>query len=155
MVFLGGAVLANIVSHVNILQKYTCSQSADGRQGRHVDIKSRVAGTRLPSIGETGRTMRLARAHTGSGRMNHSRAWAYQKHWSPALHPTAVSLSRIDSSASNCCDTLSTYHTITTELRPAPICLCPSQSASSGAGGKRLEYSAAHGARMVCLPCVV
>jgi hypothetical protein len=60
MVFLGGAVLANIVSGDKYPTSCICSQCTDGRQGRHVDIKAGVARARLTGIGEAGRKIRLA-----------------------------------------------------------------------------------------------
>jgi hypothetical protein len=55
MVFLGGAVLANIVSLLALLRISEFSHFADGRQGRHVDIKGRVGGARVARTGEVGR----------------------------------------------------------------------------------------------------
>jgi hypothetical protein len=61
MVFLGGAVLANIVSRNSPLPLYINSQCADGGQGGHVDIKGGVAGAGLASTREAGRTISLTR----------------------------------------------------------------------------------------------
>ena len=67
MVFLGGAVLANIVS-LNPLfnptvqtSKKKTNKSTDGRQGKHVDIQARVARTRFPCSGQVGRAMKHSR----------------------------------------------------------------------------------------------
>ena len=59
MVFLGGAVLANIVS----IPGRAAEQGLiflDGRQGEHVDIKARVGGARGTSLGETRCAMSIA-----------------------------------------------------------------------------------------------
>jgi hypothetical protein len=61
MVFLGGAVLANIVSRNSPLPLYINSQCADGGQGGHVDIKGGVAGAGLASTREAGRPISLTR----------------------------------------------------------------------------------------------
>jgi hypothetical protein len=60
MVFLGGAVLANIVSDGNNSTLCICSHRTDGRQRRHVDIKAGVARARLTGSGEAGRKIMLA-----------------------------------------------------------------------------------------------
>jgi hypothetical protein len=61
MVFLGGAVLANIVSLSNSLGTYISSQRADGGQGGYVDIKGGVAGAGLASTREAGCTISFPR----------------------------------------------------------------------------------------------
>jgi hypothetical protein len=59
MVFLGGAVLANIVSNGKKSARCIYSLCTDGRQGRYVDIKAGVARARLTCIGEAGRKIML------------------------------------------------------------------------------------------------
>lgn len=58
MVFLGGAVLANIVS---MIRHYNESMNTDiitdGRQGKHVDLKAGVGRTRRTRPREVGRPM--------------------------------------------------------------------------------------------------
>ena len=63
MVFLGGAVLANIVSLPENLHFREASNTSisDGRQGEHVDIQGRVARTRCPCPGQVGRSMKKRR----------------------------------------------------------------------------------------------
>jgi len=67
MVFLGGAVLANIVSREtpnNICNHQIAILtiiSTDGRQGKHVDIQGRVARTRCPCPGQVRRSMKKRR----------------------------------------------------------------------------------------------
>jgi sulfopyruvate decarboxylase TPP-binding subunit len=58
MVFLGGAVLANIVRFLaSLASTNSCSTklilSADGRQRKHVDIKAGMGGTGSSCIRET------------------------------------------------------------------------------------------------------
>ena len=48
MVFLGGAVLANIVSHLQIMLEYQLNVS-DGKSATDVGVKGRVAGARSQS----------------------------------------------------------------------------------------------------------
>ena len=72
MVFLGGAVLANIVSREtpnNICNHQIAILtiiSTDGRQGKHVDIQGRVARTRCPCPGQIGRSMKKRRQEASS-----------------------------------------------------------------------------------------
>lgn len=72
MVFLGGAVLANIVSREtpnNICNHQIAILtiiSTDGRQGKHVDIQGRVARTRCPCPGQVGRSMKKRRQEASS-----------------------------------------------------------------------------------------
>lgn len=60
MVFLGGAVLANIVSGSKVPFARIYLRTADGRQGRYVDIKARMGGARIKGIGEAGCKIMLA-----------------------------------------------------------------------------------------------
>lgn len=59
MVFLGGAVLANIVSTSTSGQRSTPGDvltiSTDGRQRKHVDLEARMARARPKNIREAGR----------------------------------------------------------------------------------------------------
>ena len=55
MVFLGGAVLANIVSLFTLARFSKSSpidESADGRQRQHVDLEARMARARTADIRE-------------------------------------------------------------------------------------------------------
>jgi len=61
MVFLGGAVLANIVSSRESFHSNICSLRADGRQGGHVDIKGRMGGAGFTSLGEAGCEISIGR----------------------------------------------------------------------------------------------
>lgn len=59
MVFLGGAVLANIVSANKNPTTLSYLPFADGRQGRHVDIKAGVGGAGFKGVREAGRKIAL------------------------------------------------------------------------------------------------
>jgi hypothetical protein len=61
MVFLGGAVLANIVSGSIYPSIDNYLHFPDGRQGGHVDIKAGVGGAGLASAGEAGCEIVLAK----------------------------------------------------------------------------------------------
>lgn len=85
MVFLGGAVLANIVSANENLTICIYSHCADGRQGGHVDIKAGVAGAGLTSVREAGRKIvsmeRVVSKHLHHNNplANRSIAWHFSK----------------------------------------------------------------------------
>lgn len=58
MVFLGGAVLANIVSKIRKpIPDQHADAAADGGQGKHVDLKARMGRTRQAGAGEARRKM--------------------------------------------------------------------------------------------------
>jgi len=62
MVFLGGAVLANIVSqnqHSHIIHHADNVFCKDGRQARHVDLETGVGGARCTSAGKIGRKVEI------------------------------------------------------------------------------------------------
>ena len=84
MVFLGGAVLANIVSRPCQCICDSCLLTTnllfriDGRQGEHVDHQARMAGTRPTCTGETWPKMILAVVHAFSqvpGTLHYVVAW--------------------------------------------------------------------------------
>jgi len=62
MVFLGGAVLANIVSqnqHSRIIHHADNVFCKDGRQARHVDLETGVGGAGRTSAGKVGRKVEI------------------------------------------------------------------------------------------------
>jgi hypothetical protein len=61
MVFLGGAVLANIVSGSACSITHSYLHRVDGRQGGYVDIKGGVGGAGLAGVGEARCEIVLAR----------------------------------------------------------------------------------------------
>jgi len=78
MVFLGGAVLANIVSrtiwHPHMEYQADAVLREDGRQARHVDLETGMGGAGRTSAGKVGRKVEidLVGQNTNVKRYNHS-----------------------------------------------------------------------------------